>query len=63
MKSGSITVQQLAKILFEEFERDYWGDIDPFLFSRVADGDPAAAGYTRDLVEVLDKVVARLNNL
>lgn len=30
-------VDRLATILAEEFERDNWGDIDPSLFSAVAE--------------------------
>lgn len=34
-----ITARKLAGLLFEEFEKDAWGDIDPVLFGIVADGN------------------------
>lgn len=58
-------VQKLAAILFEEFERDAWGDVDPHLFGMVADGledsDDDAAEDAAELKKVLKRVVKRLN--
>jgi hypothetical protein len=58
-------VKKLAAILFEEFERDAWGDIDPFLFGMIADGledsDDDNAEEAQELKKVLKRAVKRLN--
>lgn len=41
----AFTPEELARILQEEFDRDSWGDIDPYLFKIVADG---TAGKNED---------------
>ena len=33
-----LTPEKLAEVLFEELERDSWGDIEPFLFRMIAEG-------------------------
>ena len=55
-----ITAQRLAQLLHEEFDLDNWGDIDPFLFKLVAEGDFAEDDDARALEEVLVRVVIRL---
>ena len=58
--------KQLAKILFEEFEQDGWGDINPYLFKQVASGEyttPEDGGPTRDeggMEEVLTRAAAKI---
>jgi hypothetical protein len=73
MKKERTAVQKFAAILFEEFEKDDWGDIDPTLFGLVADGkereegidddenDPEAQEEAFALRGVLERAVARLN--
>mgnify|MGYP001599056953 CR=1 FL=1 len=58
-RTKTMTSEHLAKILYEEFERDGWGDIDPYLFRYVFEGDTDAE-YAADMKRVLDRVVARL---
>lgn len=58
-----ITKEGLARVLYEEFERDAWGDIDPYLFYRVSKPEPED-GNDDDVAgmeAVLERVVARLN--
>lgn len=58
-----LTVELLAATLFEELENYNWGDVDPFLFTMVAEGlDPDDDNYLDALClkQVLDAVVARL---
>lgn len=62
---GPFTSEILGEILAEEFDRDHWGDIDPYLFRpRPEDwkehdqADDWAAMY-----EVLARVCGRLNKL
>lgn len=56
-------VIKLAKILNEEFEKDNWGDIDPYLFHLLSSGNEDE----EDLIEVnalenvLNRVVKRIN--
>lgn len=60
-KKLPLTVERLGKILAEEFERDQWGDIDPFYFEYPAKkNDHAADDDARGVYEVLERVVARL---
>lgn len=58
-----LTVEKLATLLFESFEEDSWGDVDPYLFKEVA--EPVEdSDHQRDadgLREVLQRVVDRLN--
>lgn len=57
-----ITAKELGQILYEEFERDEWGDVDPFYFK-----DPPKASEEGNLnrmgglYEVLDRSAKRLN--
>ena len=51
-----ITARELGKLLFQELERDQWGDIDPWWFKPDYD-----VGESKDLYEVLERVVKRLN--
>lgn len=67
-----ITARKLAGLLFEEFEKDGWGDIDPILFGLVADGkthgedtddedrDPDLETDAQGLEAVLERVIKRL---
>lgn len=67
---SKVTAQQLAKLIYEELERDGWGDIDPSLFRMIAEG---AAGVENDdepfelmddsaeMEKVLVRVCERLN--
>jgi len=60
---NKLTVEQLARYLSEEFERDEWGDIEPDWFKQIADGevdDDEDDG--RALGTVLSRVVKRINN-
>lgn len=54
--SKNLTVKELGNILFEEFERDQWGDIDPYYFKNPSKEDGEMSTY-----EVLDRVVKRIN--
>ena len=63
-KLWQLTTERLATLLYEELERDGWGDVDPYWIQMVAEGN-----YTEDddhhdqaeaLGKVLDRVVARL---
>lgn len=56
-----LTVEELGKILYEEFQQDDWGVIDPYYFKnppKNAEEDPSGIG---GLHEVLERVVKRLN--
>lgn len=54
-----ITVKELSKLLFEEFERDSWGRVDTYYFGKPPREDE---GTDYDgLYEVLERVTARLN--
>ncbi len=61
-----MTKEDLARILYEEFSRDAWGDVDPDLFLHVSeetDPEDLSDDDQRDvesLAEVLDRVVARI---
>jgi hypothetical protein len=65
-----MTAIDLARIMHEEFERDAWGDIDPYLFEGLANSledpsllDPDETDQTTEiegLAEVLERVVARI---
>lgn len=60
-KKLPLTAERLGKILAEEFERDRWGDIDPFYFEYPAKKNDRAADIEgRGVYEVLERVVARL---
>lgn len=64
-------VKKFAAILFEELEKDAWGDIDPVWVGMIADGldepedpddcDPEAVENAQELKKVLKRVVKRLN--
>jgi hypothetical protein len=62
-----ITTKQLARILHEEFDRDGWGDIDPYLFKVVGAGkddeDDDDFNNAEDLREVLERATARINEV
>ena len=58
--------KQLAKILYEEFDKDDWGDIDPYCFDVVANGidsDDDNAEEHIAVENVLKRVVKRLKEL
>ena len=59
---------RLAQILHEEFKRDNWGDIDPWLFKMVSGTlevddtvDDDNAEDAEALREVLERVAKRIN--
>lgn len=54
-----ISAQTLAKLLYEEFERNDWGDIDPWLFKYVAEDKLNEAADARALCDVLRRVLER----
>jgi hypothetical protein len=58
-KSPQLTPEILAKALFDSFEADGWGDIDPSLFGCVARGD-LDGEYASDLLIVLQRAVKAL---
>lgn len=63
----------LARLLHEEFDKESWGDIDPYWVEMVANGldepedpddcDPDAVEEAKNLKKVLDRVVSRLDEL
>lgn len=64
-----INARQLATLIWNELERDCWGDIEPFLIETVADGaveelkregDDNATG-AEDMQELLERVAAKIN--
>lgn len=62
-----MTPEELAKILYEEFERDDWGDIDPALFDQSFDDTIIATEIgpdeSRDLLgmhKVLERAAKRI---
>lgn len=59
-----LTSEHLATLLFQELEKDGWGDIDSHWFKLVAEGNHTEEGDHHDqaeaLSEVLDRVVQRL---
>lgn len=67
-----MTIHDFARILSDEFDRDAWGDIDPYLFKHVADSeeDPSLldsdeydhADETVSIIEVLQRVVERVKS-
>jgi len=58
---GPLTAKKLARILYEEFERDTWGDIDPQLFELVVNGIPDDPDD--DIDEDLEQDVERLEEV
>lgn len=51
----------LAKIIYEELERDHWGDIDPYWFANIAEYDQSELDPdSLSLLEVLERVVTKL---
>lgn len=60
-----MTTEELARVLYEELERDQWGDIDPYWLKMIATGadseDEDDASDVASLRAVLDRVVARLD--
>jgi hypothetical protein len=62
----TLTSKTLAKILFEEFDRDDWGDLDPGHFGIIAEGiDPKDDNVEEHIAldQVLRRVVKRLEKL
>lgn len=56
-----LTPEKLGKILYEEFDHDKWGTIDPFYFKsvpKVGDGTDMDG-----IFEVLERVVERLKKV
>jgi len=58
--SGKITVKGLGKLLYEEFDRDNWGSIDPFAFKTLPKSN--TDDEMHGIYEVLERVIKRLNN-
>ena len=56
--SKKLTTKQLGQILYEEFDRDDWGMIDPFYFNDAEDDDDEMNPY-----EVLERATERINKL
>lgn len=58
-----LTVEKLAAMLYESFEKDKWGDMDPYWFKEVAEPveDSDHAEDVKGLREVLQRVVDKLN--
>lgn len=64
----TLNAKTLAKILFEEFDRDDWGDINPSYFEAIAQGiDPKGDDDNVEeqiaLDQVLRRVVKRLEKI
>ena len=59
--SRPLTVKELGKILFEEFDRDKWGGIDPWHFKNPPKSDDDLGGEGTGLYEVLERVADRIN--
>lgn len=67
-----ITAEDLARMLHEEFERDSWGNVDPYLFEAVAGSvadptllDPQECDHAEGTIalrEMLRRVVARFHD-
>lgn len=63
-----MTVQEFSAILSEEFERDAWGDIDPYLFKGIAneETDPDDNGEidrdTESMREALERILERVKS-
>lgn len=59
-----VSAQELARLLWEEFDRGAWGDIDPDLFRIVAENNPDEQDGENDDIaamrEVLERVASRL---
>ena len=52
--------KRLAKLLFEAFERDGWGMIEPDLFDDVASGEAEENEDSGHLARLLESVAAKL---
>lgn len=67
---AKLTTRGLAALLYEELDRDKWGDVDPFWIAMVADGKHEETGEDAEdddhheqavaLGKVFDRVAARL---
>lgn len=60
-------IRKLARLISEELDRDNWGDVDPYLFKLIADGEAGMPDLDEDLMrdsmwlhEVIERVVVRL---
>lgn len=59
-----MNAKRLAQILDEEFQRDSWGDLDPWLFKIVAgsqDAEEEEEENANALREVMERVASRIN--
>ena len=52
---------RLAQILSEEFERDHWGTIDPYLFKTVGQDRCEEDEDAPPLRQVMERVAQRIN--
>ena len=58
---AKLTVKALGKILYEEFERDSWGTVDPYYFKEPPRMGEATPENGEGLYEVLERAVNRIN--
>ena len=56
-----ITVNELGRILYEEFERDLWGDVDPDAFKNPRRTSESKNDEMAGLYEVLERAANRIN--
>lgn len=56
-----LTAEILARLLFDEFDKRDWGDIDPLLFRDVAECELERDPDATVMAEVLDDVAERAN--
>ena len=56
-----ITAKQLGVILYDEFERDAWGMVDPYYFKNpLKSNEKLFSGDMAGLYEVLERAAARI---
>lgn len=57
----ALTVERLAQVLFEEFEKDNWDELYPTYFGHLEAADGDEQEIINGLKKVLGRVVDRLN--
>lgn len=55
-----LTSERLATLIYEELDRDSWGDVDPYWIKMVAEGNYAEDDDHHDQAEALGKVFDRV---